>query len=281
MIKNVMVALDGSDCAEYARRYAVDLSLRLHAQLEAVLVVDTGLLEYPLFALPPPGFNNPSLAGALRDLRAFLGRQGQSVLDEAARRSESEGLPIATSLHYGRPAATLADLHTRSELVVLGRHGENASDASEPSGSVMDRFIRRARRPVLVVPRPTPLPESILVAVDGSESAFRALHVAVELANALSARLVIASIAETDQDAETASARVLEAHTMARAHDCAAATWTAVGAPAPLLMEAATRTASNLLVLGAHGHGWFYDRILGSVAAQLAALSEFPLLLVR
>jgi len=40
MIKNVMVALDGSDCAEYARRYAVDLCLRLHAQLEAVLVIE-------------------------------------------------------------------------------------------------------------------------------------------------------------------------------------------------------------------------------------------------
>jgi nucleotide-binding universal stress UspA family protein len=280
MIKNVMVAIDGSDCAEYARRYAVDLCLRLHAQLEAVLVVDTGRLEYPLFTLPTPGFN-PSLAGALRNLRDLLAQQGRAALDEAARRSESEGLPIATSLHYGRPAAALAEIHTRSELVVLGRHGENASDASEPSGTVMDRFIRRARRPVLVVPRPAPLPESVLVGVDGSESAFRAIHVAVELANALSARLVIASVAESEQDAETATSRVVEAHSIARAHDCAAATWTAVGAPAPLLMEAAARTGSNLIVLGAHGHGWFYDRLLGSVAAQLAALSESPLLLVR
>ena len=280
MIKNVMVALDGSDCAEYARRYAVDLCLRLHAQLEAVLVIDTVRLEYPFFSLPPPGFN-PALAGALRDLRQLLGQQGQSVLDEAVRRSEAEGLPLSTSLHFGRPASVLAEIHARSELVVIGRHGEHADNSAEPSGSVMDRFIRRAHRPVLIVPRPAPLPESILVAVDGSESAFRAIQVAVELANALSVRLVIASVAETEQDAETASARVLEAHTIARAHECAAASWTAVGAPAPQLLEAAARTGSNLLVLGAHGHGWFYDRLLGSVAAQLAALSEFPLLLVR
>ena len=59
------------------------------------------------------------------------------------------------------------------------------------TGSTMDRFIRHASRPCLVTPGAFRPVRKILAGVDGSPSAARALHEAVELANALGAPLVI------------------------------------------------------------------------------------------
>ena len=73
----------------------------------------------------------------------------------------------------------------------------------------------------------------------------------------------------------------LEAHSIARAHDCAAAAAIAIGAPATQVMAQATETGCDLVVLGSHGHGWIYDRLIGSVAAHVVTSGQMPVLLVR
>ena len=46
-------------------------------------------------------------------------------------------------------------------------------------------------------------------------------------------------------------------------------------------MEKCAETGCDLVVLGSHGHGWIYDRLIGSVAAHVVARGETPVLLVR
>ena len=117
--------------------------------------------------------------------------------------------------------------------------------------------------------------------MDGSPSAGRALREAVDLANALKIPLVILTVAENDGDLPRAQQINLEAHCIARAHDCAAAALPAVGVPAPTVLEKCAETGCDLVVLGSHGHGWIYDRLIGSVAAHLVARGDTPVLLVR
>lgn len=282
MIKNTLVALDGSPCAEDARRYAVALCLKLRAQLSAVHVVDSRL-----FALPPAVAGQASALGVFpaptsHDIHQILTRRGEACLAEAAARSEAEGLPLAeTTLVPGVPAQILAELQARAELLVLGRFGEHAEADAAMTGSTTDRVVRRACRPCLVVPPSPPPPDRILVALDGSPHSFRAVHVASELANALSSPLVLLAVAEHPDRCGEAQNLAAETHRIARAHECAAATFVAEGAPAPQILETAARTSSTLLVLGSHGHGWIYDRLIGNTAAHILAHSPLPLLLVR
>lgn len=281
MIKNFLVALDGSPCAEDARRYAVSLAVALRAQLEAVHVVDTFLFATPpqLAATPVAPLAYP--APTARDIQQVLRRRGELCLADAAARSEAEGLPISTTLEFGHPTQVLADLQARTELLVLGRQGEHASPDPSLTGSTTERVVRRVSQPCLVVPPSPPPPRRLLVAVDGSPHAYRAAHVAFELANALAAPLVILAVAERPADAPEAHAVADETHRRARAHDCAAATLVAEGPAATAILDAARRTDSTLLVTGVHGHGWLYDRLLGSTAAHLLANATLPLLLVR
>lgn len=279
MIKNILFGVDGSAYGDVAREYAIDLALRLDAQLEAVHVVDSRMLDFPLIA-PQTGMItwNP---GALNGLQEALRSRGETLLAETAEHGKAAGIAMVTSLEFGHPAQVLDEIQARTELVVMGRQGEHSKSAPDITGSTMERFIRRASRPCLVTPAEFHPIKKVLVGADGSPAAGRALHEAVELSNALHAPLVILAVAERDSDLPLAQKNAVEAHSLARAHDCAAASLTAVGPAATRLLEKAAEMNCNLIVLGSHGHGWIYDRLIGSAAAHLASRAPMPVMLVR
>lgn len=280
MIKNILFGSDGSPYGAVAGEYAFDLADRLDARLEAVHVVDSRRLE------PMP---MPHAAGCLTwmppgigdHLCTVLAERGKAILADIAAEGERRGIPVQTSLEFGVPPLVFEQIQARTELVVLGRRGEHAASGGDYSGSTMDRFIRRASRCCLVTPGKFAPVGKILVAVDGSVCASRALQDAAELANALRAPLVILTVSERESDLPDAATTAENAHSLVRAHDCAAAAMTAVGAPALRILETAASAGCDLVVLGMHGHGWIYDRLIGSVAAHVVSHAEIPVLLVR
>ena len=280
MIKNIMFGSDGSPYGAVAGEYAFDLADRLDARLEAVHVVDSRRLE------PAP---MPHAAGCLawmppgvsEQLRTVLTERGKEILGGIAEEGERRGIPVQTTLEFGVPPLVFEQIQARTELVVMGRRGEHAASGGDYSGSTMDRFIRRASRCCLVTPGKFAPVSKILVAVDGSVCASRALHEAAELANPLKVPLVILSVADRESELPDAATTAENAHSLVRAHDCAAAAMTAAGAPALRILETAGAAGCNLVVLGMHGHGWIYDRLIGSVAAHVVSHAEMPVLLVR
>ncbi len=279
MIKNILFGVDGSPGSEVAREASIDLARRLDARLEAIHVVDSRMLEMPLMA-PQTGCItwNP---GAVNGLQEALRTRGEELLRETAARGEEAGIPIVTTLEFGHPAQVFVDVQSRTELVVLGRQGEHSKTAPDLTGSTMERFIRRANRPCLVTASEFRPVSKILVGADGSPSSARALREAIELANAIHVPLVILTVAEREGDLALAEKANLDAHTLARAHDCAAAAITAVGAPATQILETAKKMECDLIALGSHGHGWIYDRLIGSAAAHVVSSGKTSVLLVH
>ncbi len=257
----------------------MDLALRLDARLEAIHVVDSRMMEMPIMA-PQTGCItwNP---GTVNGLQEALKSRGENLLKQAAERGIEAGIPIVTTLEFGHPAQVFVDVQSRTELVIIGRQGENSKTAPDLTGSTMERFIRRANRPCLVTTDTYSPIRKILVGADGSPSSARALRESIELANALHVPLVILTVAERKGDLPLAEKASLEAHTLARAHDCAAAAITAVGAPATQILEQASEMDCNLIILGSHGHGWIYDRLIGSSAAHVVSSGDSPVLLVH
>ena len=281
MIKNILVAIDGSAHADEARRYAARLALRLQAQLHLVHVVDARMFDLAFLmptSMPAPV---PLVSATAPSLRNILIARGKEILEKAAARCEAEEVTATTALHIGNPSQVLSEIQAHFEMIVLGRQGENAQQSSGMTGSTTDRFVRRACRPVLVVPGPAELPDRIVVPVDGSPHAFRALQVSASIANSLERPLVIVAVAESDSDHAHAEELATEAHALVRAHSCAAATLVADGAPAPRILEIAAQTASPLVVMGTYGHGWIYERLIGSTAARILAASVSPVLFVQ
>jgi len=280
MIRNLLVATDGSAQGAVAVECAFSLAHRLYARLEAVHVIDSRLVDLPM-ALPALGaaaaWSGPQASAALH---AALRKRGEEILGELEERAEKEGMPLEATLAFGNPSQVLREIQQRTELLVLGRAGEHAQTAPGMTGSVADRVVRHAIRPCLLTPSSFSPIRKILFATDGGAVAARARDVATDLAQGLNVPLVILSVAERASGEPRARTIVQNAISSVRAHEATAASLALVGNPAATILEQAEKLEADLVVLGTRGHGKMYERILGSTASLVGAHAACPVLLV-
>jgi nucleotide-binding universal stress UspA family protein len=142
-MKTILVAFDNSAPAARAAKEAAMLARRLDARLRlAYVVVPT-----------PPLIGDFSGAAALQ-VAQELRRAGERIVGEEAKRLADAGVPLETAVLDGRPADTLAQAAAQDAdvtMVVVGRSGHGAI-AHVLLGSVVNRLLAIATKPVLVVP---------------------------------------------------------------------------------------------------------------------------------
>ena len=137
--------------------------------------------------------------------------------------------------------------------------------------------------------------KKILHANDGSESAFKALTVAIELATTYKAELHMVSVEEIpylpemieEVKAEKGAADRRFRNVLSRARALASARGiklechVLVGHPVRTIVELVSGAGFELLVIGATGHSAFYERMIGSRADRLVQLTPCPVLVVK
>ncbi|MEX3693441.1 universal stress protein [Paraburkholderia sp. BR14263] len=146
MYSRILVALDGSKTASHALDAAIRLALDTGAQLQALYVVDLPVIAYDV-----PGYD-PSI---VRD--AYI-EEGRVIRADADARMTQQGVKGSSrSVEVELPAEDVAqciqqaatDWH--ADLIVMGTHGRRGVRRLM-LGSVAERVLRCARRPVLLVP---------------------------------------------------------------------------------------------------------------------------------
>jgi len=137
--------------------------------------------------------------------------------------------------------------------------------------------------------------EKILCANDGSERAFRALALAIKIAQENNSELHMVSVEEIDympefveevrQEIGTAARRfqkVLQrAREIAEESRVKLHTHVLAGHPVRDIVELAAELKADLLVIGSAGHSELYERMLGSRADRIVHLAGCPVLVVR
>jgi len=134
--------------------------------------------------------------------------------------------------------------------------------------------------------------ETIVVAVDGSESSDRALDYAARLARSESSKLVLAHVTEliagraagtvdVDNDERVAALRARAAEIKASGVDAELQQATSMtGGPAHAVAEIAERAGADLIVTGTRGHTALTGVVLGSVAQRMMHVAPCPVLVV-
>jgi nucleotide-binding universal stress UspA family protein len=141
-MKKILIATDGSPSA----RAAIDFGLTLARELDAAVV----------FAHVVPGYEVlPAHAFGESGVRTYeLSDADREPLEEAAVSAESRNVRATTELLVGDAAdeiVTYAD-SVDADAIVVGTRG-HGSIAGAVVGSVSQRILSDARRPVLVVPK--------------------------------------------------------------------------------------------------------------------------------
>ena len=137
--------------------------------------------------------------------------------------------------------------------------------------------------------------KKILHANDGSDQAFKALLLAIEIAKQNGAELHMVSVEEIppmptsiEEVRETTGIAARRFHTvlqkaraMAHERELTLQTHVLAGHPVRTVIDLACNLGIDLLVIGATGHSALYERMIGSRADRIIQLASCPVLVVK
>lgn len=194
-----------------------------------------------------------------------------------------------------RPAQALLEAAVDSDLLVVGARGLGGFRGLL-LGSVSQQCLHHASSPIAIVPGDGPAPEDdvrrVVAAVDGSDTAKRALRWAVTEADVRGVPLVVVNawqppyvgaeyaVAMDPTIFEQSSVEVIDqAIASCDAGDVPIEQVSAEGGPAQVILD--TATADDLVVMGARGIGGFAGMVLGSVTNHVTRHAPCPVIVVR
>jgi nucleotide-binding universal stress UspA family protein len=297
----IVVGYDGSPGSRLALTWAAE-EARLRGK-HLTIVHSVNVAAVPAYPAMDLSQLEPSLAQAAKTL----------VDDGAVRAAETlDAAQVETQYWLGSPAAQLVDASKEAELVVVGSRGRGRVLAGI-LGSTSYAVAAHARCPVVVVrgpvdsssdePKMPPRPgrgHDVVVGVDDSDSAARAVDVAAEVAEREGAVLHVVRVAhsasmEAWTYAEVAKGGTEETHALrdhaeqsvtraanrARARHPKVLVTTEVlyGDPGQSLADLGS--TAGLVVVGSRGHGGFTGMLLGSVSHRVIHDAACPVMVVR
>jgi nucleotide-binding universal stress UspA family protein len=292
-----LVPLDGSPLAEL---------IVLHARVWAHT---TGSRLTLLKVIPPPAVPDP-LTGAVTPgsvpypTWASRQHQAQVYLNGVAGQLTANQQPVVVAVREGEPATQIVAFAAAEPNVIgiaMATHGWGGW-AGWLLGSQAEQVLHNAPRPLLLVhpqyeaeqmcvPQARPY-RIIVVPLDGTPEAERALPTATILAAASGARLRLVTVVAEPVEALTpvqavssgaTSAASYLAELAARPHAAGVPVETILipGAPAAAIVRYCAAVNADLLVMATHGPGGVERLLHPSVAAQLLQQARLPLLLIR
>ena len=138
VISRVLVAMDGSELAERALRYA----LELHPETEITVLTVVGE--------PSAMFGEATAIALAIDSIDSVEEYARPVLTRAREIADEYDREISTEIRTGHPARAIVKRSEEFDLVVIGSHGGTLSDRLF-TGNVAEKVFRRARVPVTIV----------------------------------------------------------------------------------------------------------------------------------
>ena len=276
MYEHILVPTDGSEPATVALEYACELAASHDATVSVVTITDEG-------------------DGTVGD------RPGAEILTAARDRIADADVSADGEVLAGDPRETILAYAGQQgvDSIVMGTRGRRGLGRFV-LGSVTEHVVREAEVPVFVVRDDEDVrigypPETILVPVDGSDHAARALEVGLALATEHGASVHLLSTvdakptgvdigASPNVDEFAAYARTIveeaeETATEAGVDDVA--TLVSFGSAHREIPSYAAENDVDLVVMGTHGRSGVDRFMIGSVTERVLRTAPAPVLTIR
>lgn len=315
IFKRILVPVDGSSSALTAQELAVFIAKKLNSRVTVLHVVTHEFMSAEIGSFmgesqqhvpvsiaggagqPPTGSHiqrvedrglEPLMPQTLQqELTDQLHERGKAILDDAVALFKREGVSVEEKLvQHADPAERVLKEGEKGshDLIVMGYHGEE--EEGPHLGSVAEKVSRHAKIPV-VTARGKPEVSKILVPLDGSKNAQKALAYAVALARKVNATISLIHVQESSGLSRFRPEMSKEIGS--RLLDNAAAKITGVqvdrrlesGDPAKVIVETANGGDYDVIVIGSRGHGAIGRFLLGSVSDHVNHYANRSVLLVK
>ncbi len=235
-------------------------------------------------------FEPPSAVYAMSELDEHLNEsQLQALMLRYLQTKQGalKGIPSQVRVACGEPSSEILDRSEGKDFVVLASRGRRAPGRWR-IGSVTMRIASFSPKPVLVIPS-APVGrsrlETLLVGLDGSVSAERALSVGAKLAKDLSAGVILfqavpKGLGVADPEVALREARVY-LENLAKGYPEQPMSIEVRTDGKIDLAERAEELGADLVALGSHGLRDPARRVMGSTAEDALHQARCPVLVVR
>lgn len=273
-----VVGYDGSEPDRALVRTVAPLAAALDARLVIVHALDMAGGDEAVTS-GPAAIPHAVMAARIAERKRAAEADLAVVRAEAAETLPSE--LVTASLYDGRPfeALTSTAAALRDACIVVGaRRGRSIL------AHTVDRVLRRAAQPVLVVPEGATISTRgpVLASLDGGEVDVRVWATATDLARRLRRPLSLVHVrAPSDHEAMQRITAHLHAVAPEGIGDATLSVVGVDGSIAKSIGAHATRLAAALVVVGNHGRRGLERWVLGSTAESLAHACTTPFVVTR
>jgi len=280
--ETILVPIDGSVSCLRARELASLIARKFRSKVTVVHVVSHDFMHPELKA----NYQVPSLI--LQKIDEVYMKAGEKILRTAEEAFKEEGLQVEPLLirRSEDPADTILNLVKERpfDLIVIGNRAETQAERFE-LGSTSEKIVLYSKTPVLIVKRKTKM-SKLLVAVDGSEQANKALKYASNLAMKFKAKVTLLHVSESKlANLEPEAVRIVGENILSDA----ATNFEGIdldkrieyGSPAQNIIKVARQENYDLIILGSRGLSSVKRYLLGSVSEDVSMHARRSVLIVR
>ena len=291
-IENIVVAADFSESSNFAFKAAISLAKLFSAELHVLHAFEAPAPFLNLYALPIP-------TDFVSEARDVVARK----LEKSCQTATAAEVSVKSHLSATPAAGAITDLARRlgADLIVMGTRGHTGLKHLL-LGSVAEQTVRDAPCSVLTVKRgdiaAMTTIERMVVAVDFSEHADRALDAAVwfakqfgaelHLAHALDVRTPLMTpyelsvpMAFMEQARDAAASRLASLVQNVAAEGVIAVSHLSEIPAASAIADLAEELAADLIIMGTRGHTGLKHVLLGSVAERTLRHAPCSVLTVK
>ena len=286
-MKKILLCTDGSAYARVSYEYAAWLAQRKSFAIEVLYVTDSRGEQ----AVQAPDFSGSIGINSYQQLlielveleaaRAKVNHQrAKIILQEAQQFFSERGINTVKLTHEtGFLVDLFHKLERDSDLIILGKRGENANFATEHLGANVERIVRSSHKPCLVTPGEFKPINRILLAYDGGKSCQKAVNYLSKTSAFSDLELHIICVATRDE--ETARKNLEVASEIVRTTGFNPICEVLHGNPESEMEKYVTAKNIDLLLMGAYGHSRIRHLVIGSTTAQMLRSSHIPVFLFR
>ncbi|OHC07349.1 MAG: hypothetical protein A2545_01410 [Planctomycetes bacterium RIFOXYD2_FULL_41_16] len=282
MIKQILVATDGSENSLTAADYAINLARLFNATIRGLFVKDVKILTGPLIhdigtsigGMVPYGTFNQTI-------RELLESQADAALNQVEGKCAQAKVTFTREIREGIVSREIIKSADDCDLIAMGKMGAHAEWRDVFLGTNVEYVVRQTHKPVLITPSEYKPFRKMLIAYDGSSFADKALRSGTEIAQAMKLPITVVCVADKKDEALQTLSKAktfLEGYKLAVDAVAKEESDHAVG-----ILEVCNDEDSkfDILVMGAYGHSRLQEMILGSTTVRVMRSTNCSILLCR
>ncbi len=285
-MKNIIVGIDGSKDSFDSYRCASELFPGAEKDLSAVFVLDERKTQIPFI------YSGAAYDIAYERLYVPVDPQLTKIYEKLNKDNEifaekcikiCDNIKLNTKIIKsglileGDPSEQLAKISNKSDLLVLGQRGENASYKHELIGSTSEDLIRKAEVPVLICPGSKIKLNRVLLVYEGNDSSENAIDYYLRELSADSTVLQIIAKNEKKDFSEESLKKIK----ILKQNNIKVIIENCSYSLAQRSLEMMESGLVDVFVLGSHGKHKLTEYLLGSNTVHIIRKSSIPVFIIH